>query len=77
MNKNPLQYSEPVDSSVPGNVPPSAVGSGPLGETHDSPLGSGLAKDAMLAEVLKFIGQDCTQKIESYLERCETRQEGE
>lgn len=77
MNKNPLQYDEPVDSSVSENAPPTAVGSGPVPETHDSPLGSGLAKDATLAEVLKFIGQDCTQKIESYLERCETRQEGE
>jgi len=32
---------------------------------------------ANFVEVLKSIGQDCTQQIESYLERCETKQEGE
>jgi len=32
---------------------------------------------ANFVEVLKSIGQDCTQQIESFLERCETKQEGE
>jgi hypothetical protein len=67
MHKNSLQWNEVVGLSKA-----SSAGS-PVAPT----LKSDLANNVKLAEVLKSIGQDCTQQIESYLERCETNQEGE
>jgi hypothetical protein len=88
MTKNPLQWNEVGRSYIAssdvlganaisnsaGNSP-SATGSGMAISTSDPP--SGLAKESTLAEAVDSIGKDCTQQVESYLERCKTNQEGE
>jgi hypothetical protein len=54
-----------------------------IGEgTSDLPRESGSVdkknlSEQTLAEVLDSIGKDCTEQVQSYLEQCQTKQDGE
>lgn len=70
MAENSLQWNEGLrENKLPG-------GELRLDSLSDNPSADSI-DDANFVEVLKSIGQDCTQQIESFLERCETKQEGE
>jgi len=87
MTKNPLQWDEVGRSNIASSDVVGAIaesdsagnsrrteGNG-IATSSDPP--SGLAKESTLAEAVDSIGKDCTQQVESYLERCKTNQEGE
>ena len=40
-------------------------------------LNSHCLREQTLAEVLDSIGKDCTKQFQSYLEQCQTKQDGE
>ena len=70
MNNQPLQWNQ-VDQQ-------GDVSRAPLSDT--SAMGHERLRsiaEATLAEVLKSIGQDCTKQVQSFLDCCETKQEGE